>query len=106
MLLMLQDDVTNHDIDVDESEGQSDDTRETTLSSDIEDDDFNCPQQVLLLGQPRYDKSAQTKRVPLPKHRSCADTVVARPLLPNPRKPPGSMAPPLLNRQMSALLNK
>jgi hypothetical protein len=106
MLLMLQDDVTNHDIDDDKSEGQSEYTPETTLSSDIEDDDFDCPQQVLHVGQPRHDKSAQTKRVPLPKHRSCTDTVIARPLFPNSRKPPGSMAPPLLKREMSALLNK
>jgi hypothetical protein len=103
---MMQDDDTDQDIGDDESEGESEDTGETTLSSDIEEDDLDHQQQVLLLGQARRDKSSRTTRVPLPKKRSRADTVIARPLLPNPRKPPGSMAPPLLKRQKSALLNK
>jgi hypothetical protein len=103
---MMQDDDTDQDIGDDESEGESEDTWETTLSSDIEEDDLDHQQQVLLLGQARRDKSLRTTRVPLPKKRSRADTVIARPLLPNPRKPPGSMAPPLLKRQKSALLNK
>jgi hypothetical protein len=103
---MMQDDDTEQDIGDDESEGESEDTGETTLSSDIEEDDLDHQQQVLLLGQARRDKSSRTTRVPLPKKRSRADTVIACPLLPNPRKPPGSMAPLLLKRQKSALLNK
>jgi len=39
-------------------------------------------------------------------NRSRADTVIARPLLPNSRNLPAAMAPPLLKRQKSALLNK
>jgi len=96
---MMQDDDTDQDISDDESEGESEDTGETTLSSAIEEDALDHQQQVLLLGQARPDKSSRTARVPLPKKQRRADTVIARPLLPNPRKPPGSMAPPLLERQ-------
>jgi hypothetical protein len=111
---MMQDDDTDQDIDDGESEGDSEGEREgesertgeTMLSSDIEDDDLIHQNQVLLLGQARQRKSSQTTRVPLPKIRSCADIVIARPLLPNPRKPPGSKAPPQLKYQQSALLNE
>jgi len=103
---MMQDDDTNQDIGDDESEGECEETRETTSSSDIEEDDLDHQQQVLLLGQASRDKSSRTTRVPLPKKWSRADTVIARPLLPNPRKPPVSMAPTLLKCQKSALLNK
>ena len=97
---------TDQDIGDGKSEGESEDTGESTLSSDIEEDDLDHQQEVELLGQARRDKSLRTTRVRLPKKRSRADTVIARPLLPNSRKPPGSMAPPLLKRQKSALLNK
>jgi len=103
---MIQDEYTDQDMGDDESEGEREDTGETTLSSDIEEDELNHQQQVLLLGQTHQDKSSHTTRVPLPTKRSRADTVIACPLLPNPRKPPGSMAPPLLKRQKSALINK
>jgi len=89
-----------------ESEGESEDTGESTLSSDIEEDDLDHLQEVLLLGQARRNKCLRTTRVPLQKKGSRADTVIPRPLLPNSRKPPGSMAPPLLKCQKSALLNK
>jgi hypothetical protein len=68
----------------DGSEGESEDTGETTLSSDIKEDDLDHQQQALVLGQARRDKSSRTTRVPLPKKRSRADTVIASPLLPNP----------------------
>jgi len=103
---MMEDDDTDQDIGDDESEGKSEDTGETTLSSDIKEGNLDHQQQVLLLGQARRDKSSRTRRVPLPKKRSRADTVIARTLLSNPRKPPGSMAPPLLKCQKSARLNK
>ena len=103
---MMQDDDTDQDIGDDESEGESEDTGESTLSSDIEEDDLDHQQEVLHLGQARRDKSLRTTRVPLPKKRSRADTVIARPPLPNSRNLPAAMAPPLLKRQKSALLNK
>jgi len=103
---LKQGDDTDQDIGDGKSEGKSEDTEESTLSSDIEEDDLDHQQEVLLLSQARRDKSLRTTRVPLPKKRSCADTVIARPLLPNSRKPPGSIAPPLLKRLKSALLNK
>jgi hypothetical protein len=99
---MNQDDETDQEIGDDESE----DTGESTLSSDIEEDDLDHQQEVLHLGQARRDKSLRTTRVPLPKKRSRADTVIARPPLPNSRNLPAAMAPPLLKRQKSALLNK
>ena len=76
---MNQDDETDQEIGDDESE----DTGESTLSSDIEEDDLNHQQEVLHLGQARRDKSLRTTRVPLPKKRSRADTVIAHPPLPN-----------------------
>ena len=98
----MQDDDTDQDIGDDASE----DAGESTLSSDIEEDDLDHQQEVLHLGQARRDKSLRTTRVPLPKKRSRADTVIARPPLPNSRNLPAAMAPPLLKRQKSALLNK
>jgi len=98
---MNQDDETDQEIGADDSE----DTGESTLSSDIEEDDLDHQLEVLHLGQARRDKSLHTTRVPLPKKRSRADTVIARPPLPNSRNLPAAMARPLLKRQKSALLN-
>jgi len=95
---MKQGDDTDQDLGDGDSEGESEDTGESRLSSDIEEDNLDHQQEVLLLGQARRDKSLRTRRVPLPKKRSRADTVIARPLFPNSRKPPGSMAPPLFKR--------
>jgi len=103
--LMKQDDDTYQDIGEGESEGESEDTRESTLSSDIEENGLDHQQDVILLGQACRDKSFQTTSLSLPKKRSRADTVIARPLLPNSRKPLGSRAPPLLKHQKSALFN-
>jgi len=103
--LLKQDDVTDQDISDGEIEIGSEDTEESTLSSNIKEDDLHHQQEVLLLGQVHRDRSLQTSRAPLREKRRRADTVIARPLLPNSRKPPGSMAPPLLERQQSALYN-
>jgi len=103
---MKQDDNTNHDISDEESEGENEDTGESLLSSDIKEDDLDHQQQVLLLGKARRDKLLRTTRVPLPKKWSRAVTMIAHPLLPNSRKPLGSLAPPLLKHQKSALPNK
>jgi len=99
---MNQDDET----DQENGEDDSDDTGESTLSSDIEEDDLDHQPVVLHLGQARRDKSLRTTRVPLPKKWSRADTVIARPTLPISRNLPVAMAPPVLKRQKSALLNK
>jgi len=102
MSLINQDDEPNQGI----GDNDSEDTRESTLSSNIEEDDLDYHQQVLHLGQARRNKLLRTTRVPLPKEWSRADTVIARPLLPNSRNLPAAMAPPLLKRQKSSLLNK
>jgi len=71
------------------------------LSSDIEEDDLDIRQEVLHLDQARRDKTIRTTRVPLPKKRSRADTVITRAPLANLQHPAGAIAPPLLKRQKS-----
>jgi hypothetical protein len=100
IILMKQDD---NDTDQEISENESQDLGESTLSSDIEEDDLDNQQKVLHLGQARCDRTIRTTRVPPPKKRSRADTVIARTLLPNLRHPAGAMAPPLLERQKSTI---
>ena len=97
-----QDDETDQEID----DGDSEDAGESTLSADIEEDDFVHQQEVLHLGQASRDKSLRTTRVPLPKKRSCANTVIAHPALTNSQNLPAAMAPPLLKRQKLSLLHK
>jgi len=92
---MNQYDETDHKIGDDESE----DNGEFTSSSDIEEDNWDHQQEVLHLGQARQEKSLRAARVPLPKKRSRADTVIARPPLHNSRNLPVAMAPPLLKRE-------
>jgi len=99
---MNQGDETNQEIGHNDSE----DTREFTLSSNIEEDDLQHQQEVFHLGQARRDKSWCTTRVPLPKKYSRVDAVIARPPLPISRNLPAAMAPPLLKCQKSSLLNK
>jgi len=99
---MNQADETDHQIDDDDSE----DTRESTLSSDIEEDYLDHQQEVLHLGQARRGRSLRTTRVSLPEEWSCADTVIPRPPHPNSWNLPVAMAPPLLKRQKSSLINK
>jgi len=100
--LMHQNDDTNQEICIDESE----DTSVSASSSDIEEDGLDHHQEVLLLGQENWNKSLQTTRVPSPKKLSRADTIITHPLLPNSCNPPGAMVPPLLKCQKPTLLNK
>jgi len=100
IILMTQDD---NDTDREISENESEDLGQSTLSSDIEEDDLDNQQEVVHLDQARRDKTIRTTRVPPPKKRSRADTVIARTSLPNLRHPAGAMAPPLLKRQTSTI---
>jgi len=97
--------MTHHDNDTDREIGEhgSEDLGESTLSSDIEEDDLDSQQQVLHLDKVHRDERIRTTRVPPPKKRSHADTVIARTSLPNLRHPAGAIAPPLLRRQKSAI---
>jgi hypothetical protein len=52
-------------------------TRVSTQSSDIEEDHLDIVQEVLHLDQTLRDKRLETTRVPLPKKRSDANTVIA-----------------------------
>jgi hypothetical protein len=99
---MNQDDKTNQEI----GDTDSENTGESTLSSDIKEDDLDHQLEVFNLCQWRRDKSLHTTRVPLPKKWSRADPVIACPPLPNSRNLPAAMAPPLPKRQKSSLLNK
>ena len=97
---MKQDD---DDVDREISNDESEDLGESTLSSDIEEDDLDIRQEVLHLDQARRDKTIRTTRVPPPKKRSRADTVIARAPLPNLRHPAGAIAPRLLKCQKSVI---
>jgi len=81
------------------SDDDSEDAAESTMSSDIEEDNLDNQQEVLHLDQARRDELIQTTRVPLPKKQNHANTVFACTSLPNLRRPAGAMAPPLLKRQ-------
>ena len=100
--------VMNLDDKTDQEFGDDDcdDTGESTLLSDIKEDDLDHQQEVLQLCQARWDKSLCTTRVPLPKKLSRSNTVIARPLLPNSRNLPAATEPPLLKLHKSSLLNK
>jgi hypothetical protein len=75
---MNQDNETNEEIGVDDSE----DTRESTISFDIEEDDLNHQHEVLHLGQAHQVKSLRTPGVLLPKKGSRGNTAIVRPLFP------------------------
>jgi len=100
IILMKQDD---NNTDQENSENKSEDPGECTLSSDIEEDDFDNQQEVLHVDQAHRDKTIRTTWVPLPKKQSCADTVIARTSLSNLRHPARAIAPPLLKRQKSTI---
>ena len=76
---------------------------ESTLSSDIEQDDLDNQQGVLHLEQARRDKTIQTTRVPQPKKQNRADTVLARRTPPNLQHPSGAIGPTLLKCQKSTI---
>jgi len=65
------------------SNDDSEDAGESTLSSDIEEDKLDNQHEIQHLEQACCDKIVQTTRVPLPKKRNPADTVIARTTLPN-----------------------
>jgi len=96
----------DHDTDQQLSHDKGEDPGESTISSDIDEDNLDHQQEVLLPGQAHWDKSLRTTRVPLPKNWSHANTVIARPPLPNSQHPAAAMAPALLKRKKSTLLNK
>jgi len=99
-LLMKQDD---NDTDREITDNESEDLGESTLLSDIEEDDLGNQQEVLHLDQVRRDMMIRTSRVPPPKKQSRADTVIARTSLPNLRHPAGAMAQPLFKSQKSTI---
>jgi hypothetical protein len=80
IILIKQDD---DDTDREISNDETNDAGQSTLSSDIEEDDLDIRQDVLHRDQVCHDKIIRTTRRPLPKKRSRADTVIARAPLPN-----------------------
>ena len=89
----------DNDTDREISENKCENPGESTLSSDIEEDDLDNQLEVQHLDQERCGKTIQTTRVPLPKKRSRAETVIARTSLPNLRHPARAIAPQLLKRE-------
>jgi len=81
--VLKKDDDTNPEIVDDDSK----DPGESTLSSVIEEDELDHHQVVLLLGRARQDMLLSVTWVPQPKKRSCTDTVIAHPPLPNSQIP-------------------
>jgi hypothetical protein len=100
--LTNQDDKTNQQV----SDDHSEDTRESTSSSDIIEDDLDYGQKVLYLSQVRRNKSLQTTMIRLPNKESFADTVIARPPLSNYQNLPLAFEPPLHKSEKSSLLHK
>jgi len=82
---------------------RSHDPGESTLSSDIEEDDLANQHEIVYLVQARRDKTIWTRRVPPPKKWNHADTVIAHSSLPNLQHPVGAIAPLFLNRPESAI---
>ena len=99
ILVKQDDDYTNLEIRNDDSEVPG----ESTLSSNIEEDDLNNRQGVLHLDQARRDTTLWMTSVPLLKKWSHDDTIIALTSLPNLRQPAGAIALQLLKRQMSAI---
>jgi len=97
---MRQDD---DDTDRDISNDDMDDPGESTLPSEIEEDDLDNLQEVVHLHQARHDKTLQNIRVSLPTTRSCADTVIAHTRLPNLRHPVRAQSPALPKCQESTM---
>jgi hypothetical protein len=93
----------DNDTDREISQNESEDLGESTFSSDIEEDDLENQQEALHLDQVCHKKTIQTRRVPPPKKRSRADTVIAYTSLPNLRHPAGAMVPPSLKRHKSTI---
>jgi hypothetical protein len=100
LMLIKQND---NDTDPEISENECEHLGEFTLSSDIKEDDLDNRQEIPHLDQVRHDMTIRTTRVPPPKKRSRADTIIARTSLPNLRHPGGAMAPPLLKHQKSTI---
>ena len=72
-----------NDTDRDITDTQTEDIGKSTLPSDIEEDDLDNLQKVVHPHKARCDKTIRTTRVPQPKKRSGADTVISRTSLPN-----------------------
>jgi len=96
----------DYDTDQEISDGDSQDIRESTISSNINEANLNCQEEFPLLGQVCLDMLLHTTMFPLPMEFSQADTLIACPPLPNSQNPPGVMAPWMLKRQKSSLLNR
>ena len=80
IIQMMQHD---NDTDWEISNNEIEDPEESALSSDIEEDILYNQQEDLYQDQAHRDKTIRITQVPLPKKRSCADTLIARAVLPN-----------------------
>jgi len=99
-ILVKQDD---DDPDQEISDDVSEDPVESTLSSDIKQNDLAKQQEVFHQDPAHCAKTFQMTKIPLPKKLSHADTVIVHTSLPNQRHPDGVIAPPLLQRKTQLL---
>jgi hypothetical protein len=99
ILIQQEDDDTDQEI----TDNAREATGESTLSSEIEDDDLNNQQEILHLDQACCDKTIRTTMVPLQEKRSCADTVVARAPFRNLQPHARGIATPLIKCRKSAI---
>jgi hypothetical protein len=73
IILIKQDE---DDTDREIRENESEDLTKSTMTSDIEEDDFGRQQEFLHLDQVRHDKPIRTTRVPLTKKQSRVGTLI------------------------------
>jgi len=99
VLIMQDDDNTDREI----SNGDSKNPRVSTLSSNIEEDNFDIQHEVLHLDLAGGGKTLRTPRVPLPNKRKRADTVIAQTSLLNLQYSARAIVPPLLKPQKSTI---
>jgi len=99
---MKQDDNNNQEI----SNNESEDTRESTLACDIEEEDVDHELVVQHLAKECLGKSLWTTMVAHPPTLSHATIVIVHPPLPNSWFQHEVMAPRLLNQWSSILLDK
>jgi hypothetical protein len=99
VMMKRDDDDTNRQI----TNGGTEDLGETTLSSNIEEDDLEIRQEVLHLEQAGRDKTIRTICVPLVKKWSHADTLMACAPLPNLRHPARPIEPPFVKGHKSVI---
>jgi len=85
------------------SDNETEDPRESTVSSVTQKDDLDHPLQILCLGEACHNKRSRSTRVTLPKTQSVADTLIPRYKLLRVWYPAKAIAHLLFKSQMSII---